>query len=128
MGTYLVLLMIGGRPIRFLLILGLRWFSLTLVHGMISGEKCNSTFNGSILDVGRVFQQTSNDAFIVLNWPLMFAMINNNPPRTPIIPLGKASGIPQANYAYSTSAIDPEGDQVQYLLDWGDGTTSIIGP
>ena len=44
------------------------------------------------------------------------------------MPLGNASGIPGANYSYFTSTIDPNGDQLLYSFDWGDGTTSNIGP
>ena len=114
--------------IRFLLILGLLWASFAPVQGMIPDEKCNITFSGSIPDVGRDFQPTGDHACIILCSPLMFGIISNNPPRTPIISLGSSSGIPQANYAYFTSTIDPDGDKVQYLFDWGDGTTSTIGP
>ena len=111
-------------PIKFLLILGLLWASVALAHGTIPDEKCNTTFSGSILDVGRDFQPTGNHACIILSSPLMFAIIYNNPPETPIIYLGASSGIPLANYAYSISTIDPDRDKVQYLFDWGDGTTS----
>jgi len=123
-----MLLVISDRPIRFLLIFGLLLASVALAHGMVPGEKYSSTFSGSFLDVGRDFQQTGNHACIVLRPPLMFEIIYNNPPRTPIISLGNSSGIPHANYTYSTSTIDPDGDKVQYLFDWGDGTTSTIGP
>ena len=102
--------------------------SIALAHGTIPDEKCNNTFSGSILDVGRDFQPTGNHAYIILSSPLMFAIIYNNPPETPIISLGASSGIPLANYAYSISTIDPDGDKMQYLFDWGDGTTSTIGP
>jgi len=126
--THLMFLMISDRPIRFLLIFGFLLASVVLAYGMVPGEKCNNTLNGSILDVGRDFQPTGNHACIVLRLPLMFEIIYNNPPRTPIISLGDSSGLPHANYTYSTSTIDPDGDQVQYLFDWGDGTTSTIGP
>jgi hypothetical protein len=120
--------MIGGRPLRFLLLLGLFLLSITPVHGMTPDEICNINYNRSILDIGRAYQQTSSHAGIVLNWHLICAIIYNNNPRTPNMPLGNASGIPGANYCYYTSAIDPDGDQIKYAFDWGDGTTSIIGP
>ena len=78
--------------------------------------------------MGRVFQQTSSHSGIILNWPLMFIIIYNNPPGKPVKPLGNAWGTPGTSYCYSTSAIDPDGDCVQYLLDWGDGTASITDP
>lgn len=121
-------LRIGSRSLRFLLILGLFLLYITPVHGMTRDEICNINYNRSILDIGWAHQQTSSHVGIVLNLPLMCAIIYNNPPRTPKMPLGNASGIPGANYYYYTSAVDPDGDQIEYTFDWGDGTTSIIGP
>jgi hypothetical protein len=46
----------------------------------------------------------------------------NNPPNTPTMPSGTISGTPGTSYSYSTSATDPNGDQVKYTFDWGDGT------
>ncbi|MDD2754514.1 MAG: PKD domain-containing protein [Methanothrix sp.] len=123
-----MLLMIGGRPFRFLLILGLILLYITPVHGMSRDETCNITNNRSILDIDWAYQQTSSHVGIVLNWPLMCAIIYNNPPQRPNMFLGNASGIPGANYCYYASAVDPDGDQIKYTFDWGDGTTSIIGP
>ena len=119
--------MMGGRLFGFFLILGLLLSALTPSQGMNPGEIINSTYSGSILNMGRVFQQTSSHSGIILNWPLMFIIIYNNPPGKPVKPLGNASGTPGTNYCYYTSAIDPDGDRVQYLIDWGDGTASIIG-
>lgn len=77
--------------------------------------------------MGQAFQKTGSHARVILNYPLMLTIIYNNPPRIPIMPLGNASGTPGANYCYYTSATDPDGDQIEYTFDWGDGTTSIIG-
>ena len=51
----------------------------------------------------------------------------NTPPNTPSPPAGESSGIPGTLYAYMTSATDPDGDQVKYTFDWGDGETSETG-
>ena len=48
----------------------------------------------------------------------------NNPPATPSVPSGSTSGSSGTSYSYSTKATDPDGDQVKYTFDWGDGTTS----
>ncbi|MCD6330680.1 MAG: PKD domain-containing protein, partial [Thermoplasmata archaeon] len=53
----------------------------------------------------------------------------NNPPATPSKPSGPSSGYACVTYTYTTSTTDPEGDNIYYLFDWGDGTTSgWIGP
>ena len=51
----------------------------------------------------------------------------NTPPQTPAKPTGPASGVSATSYSYSTSATDPDGDQVKYTFDWGDGATSQTG-
>jgi flagellar hook assembly protein FlgD len=44
-------------------------------------------------------------------------------PNTPSTPSGPSSGKPGKSYTFSTSATDPDGDQVKYYWDWnGDGT------
>ncbi len=53
----------------------------------------------------------------------------NQPPNKPATPTGPTSGKPGTVYTYSTSTTDPNGDQVYYQWDWGDGTTlTWIGP
>jgi hypothetical protein len=52
----------------------------------------------------------------------------NNPPNTPSTPSGPSTGNPGVSYNYYTSAIDPDGDQVSYQFDWGDGTQSTWSP
>jgi hypothetical protein len=53
----------------------------------------------------------------------------NSPPNTPNRPQGRIEGTTGATYLYSTSTVDPDGDNVFYLWDWGDGTYSNwLGP
>lgn len=46
----------------------------------------------------------------------------NNPPDPPEIN-GPASGKTGISYDYKFNAVDPNGDQVKYIIDWGDGKT-----
>jgi hypothetical protein len=56
-------------------------------------------------------------------------LIPNEPPNTPERPTGRAQGKPGTPYLYSTSSTDPEGQQLWYRWDWGDGNFSDwIGP
>jgi len=48
-------------------------------------------------------------------------------PNTPSTPSGISNGAPATSYEYSTSATDPEGDQVQFTFDWGDESQSSTG-
>lgn len=48
----------------------------------------------------------------------------SQPPEKPTVPEGTDAGKTNFDYLYTTISIDPEGDRVYYLFDWGDGTDS----
>jgi hypothetical protein len=48
----------------------------------------------------------------------------NQPPSVPDKPAGPAKGGPNKEFTFSTSTIDPDGDQVYYMWRWGDGQYS----
>ncbi len=52
----------------------------------------------------------------------------NQPPDNPDLPLGPTSGGTNIDYLYTTTTIDPEGQQVFYLWSWGDGMGDWLGP
>ncbi|MCX6667772.1 MAG: C25 family cysteine peptidase [Euryarchaeota archaeon] len=53
----------------------------------------------------------------------------SNPPATPETPTGPTHGIINVEYAFSSSTIEPDGDQIYYMFSWGDGTYSEwLGP
>jgi len=55
--------------------------------------------------------------------------IDNHPPLQPNKPQGLGEGYVGQSYFYQSSTIDPDGDQVYYLFDWGNGTNSSwLGP
>lgn len=55
-------------------------------------------------------------------------IINNTAPEKPTI-TGPEKGKPGVTYEYTIKTFDPEGQQVSYFVDWGDGATSDwIGP
>jgi fimbrial isopeptide formation D2 family protein/uncharacterized repeat protein (TIGR01451 family) len=54
--------------------------------------------------------------------------IENDAPSKPTI-IGPSSGRINKEYTYTASATDPNGDQIYYFFDWGDGTNSgWLGP
>jgi len=59
-----------------------------------------------------------------LSLTVMISSGENNPPNKPDTPSGATSGKTGTSYSYSTSTTDPEGDQVYYWFDWGDGLNS----
>ena len=48
----------------------------------------------------------------------------NNPPETPLKPSGPTYIEIGTEYTYSSSAIDPDSDQIRIRFDWGDGNLS----
>lgn len=50
-----------------------------------------------------------------------------NEPETPSMPSGPSSGNRGSSYTYSTTTIDPDGNNVRYQFDWGDSTTTTTG-
>ena len=50
--------------------------------------------------------------------------LTNGPPAIPSIPDGPDNGATGVDYTFTTSTTDPEGEDVYYKFDWGDGTIS----
>jgi outer membrane protein assembly factor BamB len=50
--------------------------------------------------------------------------IPNRAPNTPSKPSGISTGFVDSTYSFSTLTTDPDGDNVAYKFDWGDGTYS----
>ena len=58
-----------------------------------------------------------------------FTTAGNFPPYPPVIISGPSCGGPGINHTFSAIASDPEGNDVYYMWDWGDGNFSDwIGP
>jgi outer membrane protein assembly factor BamB len=58
-------------------------------------------------------------------WALIRAQ--NSPPSDPIID-GPTEGKAGVEYDYTFISIDPDGDNISYLIEWGDGIEIVIGP
>ncbi len=59
-------------------------------------------------------------------WSKSLIVNINTPPNSPLTPSGPSVGKPGTPKTYNLSATDLDGDQIKYMIDWGDGTTSII--
>jgi len=68
-------------------------------------------------------------AFNKMTYMAQITIITNNPPNKPARPSGQTSGKPGIQYLYTTTTTDPDGDQIFYMWDWGDGNFSDwLGP
>jgi photosystem II stability/assembly factor-like uncharacterized protein len=73
--------------------------------------------NGFIAGESGIILHTSNGGW------------DNQPPNIPEIPDGPDTGATNIEYTFTTSTTDPEGEDVYYKFNWGDGTISDwIGP
>jgi len=53
----------------------------------------------------------------------------SDPPAQPVRPNGKTNVVWNREYSYSSSTTDPNGDEILYRFDWGDGSNSgWLGP
>jgi predicted outer membrane repeat protein len=90
-----------------------------------SGTVANATHIWNSSGIYQIRTKATDSKGASSEWSGLLNVTINTPPNTPAIPSGQASGIPGTSYSYSTSASDPDGDQVKYTFDWGDGTTSM---
>jgi parallel beta-helix repeat protein len=104
------------------------WYNETLEIGNYYDDNIWSDLDGDgITDNPYVIQSGSNKDYYPLAVP--WGIDDNEQPFKPDTPSGTTSGTIRNKYFYSTSTIDPDGDQLYYLFNWDDGTTSgWIGP
>ena len=74
--------------------------------------------------LGGMTQGTPTDWFFCLD-----IGTTNMPPSTPAAPTGPASGITGVEYTFTATTTDPEGEDIYYWFEWGDGENSgWVGP
>ncbi len=104
-------------------------------------ELWSIVFGGAESDQGFEGHQTDDGGYIVVGvtesfgagdkdaWLVKFSAFENQRPNKPSRPSGPTSGKSGTEYVFTSSATDPDGDQLYYLFDWGDGFTSFwLGP
>jgi hypothetical protein len=71
------------------------------------------------------YNAESNESYFLIRVPpfgkIRNVMTENHPPNAPKIK-GKATPLPAKLYNYTFNATDPDGDNVSYEIEWGDGT------
>ena len=99
------------------------------------------TIGGPLNDLGHSVFLTSDGDFIVAGETLSYGSADsfdawlievrwgNDPPDKPSRPSGPLNGKVGDRIPYTSEAVDPDGDQVLLLFDWGDGKDSgWLGP
>ncbi len=76
------------------------------------------TSDGGYIVAGRTGNMGSESTNGIL---YKISAIGNKRPNKPEKPDGPNKGKPDTEYTFTTSTTDPDGDQLSYLWDWGDG-------
>ncbi len=93
------------------------------------GELWSRTLNRYIKSSMDAGDYKTLEEWIAFGDPTLAIGEKSQPPAKPATPTGPASGKVGTEYTYSSSATDPESDQVYLMFDWGDGTfSSWTGP
>jgi hypothetical protein len=74
-------------------------------------------------------QHTSAVVVLVKNTPSLMNTMNNSPPSAPVI-TGQTKGKHDVGYNFTFTSTDPDGDNIYYWIEWGDGCPSSgwLGP
>jgi len=110
----------------------------------IDGNGCvewKNIFGGSKHEDTFKVIQIENDDYVVFGytnsygegdydaWIVKFSYFENERPHTPNKPIGSSSGRIIEDYEYSCVGTEPDGQEIYYLFNWGDGYDSgWLGP
>jgi len=91
-----------------------------------SGQPASANHIWSSAGTYQVKAKAQDEHELESDWSpvLTVTIAENKPPDKPSTPSGPSSGEVDKTYIYTTSTTDPEGHQIYYLFDWGDGTES----
>jgi len=93
--------------------------------GYASGQPCTDCITWSIPGIYYVRAKAKDEWGEESDWSqALYVQIGSHEPDTPSKPNGENSGHISVSYCYTTVTTDPDGDQISYLFDWGDGTNS----
>jgi len=111
------------------------WVLKTDCSGDILWEKTYG--EREYIDIGLSIAQTAHGGYIITGGIetkdlegsaaiLIKLSSENQPPNAPTIG-GKINGKVGKEYEYTFNAVDPDGDDVRYFIDWGDNTSEWTG-
>lgn len=84
----------------------------------VEGPECSIDFN-----YVEVIAESNCEPYYVSDWDYAYVhAYENDPPTAPTIN-GPDKGPAGTELCWTFHSTDPEGDAVQYIIDWGDGTT-----
>jgi hypothetical protein len=96
---------------------------------MTFGEMWSGAINSYIYAGMDDLDHKTVEEFQSLGDPTLKIRADSQAPNKPTIPSGPLNGKTGTTYTYTTSATEPESEQIYYLFSWGDGSFSgWLGP
>ena len=98
------------------------------ISGLNNGDKNDLWYSPAAGNIVKLdFQNVALGFGYVLN-TLTFDLVSttfesiSNPPETPATPTGPTEALVGESKEYETSSTDPDGNNIRYIVDWGDGS------
>ena len=128
--------------------LGYAYISSYVTQGLVEKMSINmfESYDNGAITTGEMWTRGINDYLTnpgldsdadyktIMEWqmfgdPTLAIADESLAPEKPDAPEGKTTGDADKEYTYTASTIDPDGDQIYYLFDWGDEKFSgWVGP
>jgi hypothetical protein len=90
-----------------------------------TASSASHAWNGAGTYSVKAMATDSRGSSSVWSSPLTITVKSNKPPSIPSKPSGSANAVVGSLFAYTANAKDPDGDQLKYTFEWGDGSTSV---
>jgi hypothetical protein len=89
-----------------------------------SGQTAQASHSWDIVGEYNIRVKAKDDLFGQSDWsePHTISIVENEPPGKPVMVNGQTSGKPRTLMHFTFSAEDPEGNDISYMVSWGDGT------
>ncbi|MEI6102993.1 MAG: PKD domain-containing protein [Methanothrix sp.] len=91
---------------------------------LVSGAKASANHTWKKAGTYRIRANAVDERGSSSGWSEAQNVIINSPPDNPSKPSGPGSVYAWAAYTYTSLASDPDGDETEYIFDWGDGNNS----
>ena len=96
---------------------------------LVSNDQTQKTFDTGILTGSttyywKVVADDGQESISSSVWSFTTKAVGNRAPDTPSKPSGPSSANKGENICFTTATTDPDGDELFYWFDWGDGTNS----